>query len=1010
MAKRVAFILEVKGAKRTANELARVELELKQISEELKKAKKEGNKKVYAGLRAEQVQLQEQGKKLRLELRQQAKEFNNVKKNVPKDSLIGLRQEYIKLRRQIDLLSQADRNSEFGKKLIADAKKIKDQIDQLGEDVGDFRSQVGSYKKAIGGFGKNLLASFGVTSASAVLFKAVKDGTSIIKDFDEKQTNLASILGKTREETIKLNEEAKAYGATTAFSATQVTELQTALAKLGFTQEQISQQTKSIIDFSVATNAGIGESAELIGGQLRAFNLSASETDRVASVLAISTTKSALSFEKLKNSLSQVSPVAQAFGFSIEDTVALVGTLVNSNFEASKAGTAVRNILLNIADSSGALAKELGRPINRLDDLIPALKELNDKGIDLNETLQLTDKRSVAAFNRLLSGAEDVAVLRDSITGVNAELEEMAERQLQSVSGRLKLLNSAWEGFILSIDDGTGSLSESFKSLIDDVSLFFSILTKFNEGYIDKIDLAEVLFDFSGLGFLSELFGKESKLNKIKEELEREARNAGVHKGRGRGGEDNLDNSIRNTESMLSSIYKKQKNLNKESEEYKVLQEDILFYQKRLNELKGEQKNKEEEINKLLQKNKSSKKSGKKSGKKDLFSAIVDRDIQRAFDEFNERELKEFQDTLISLDIEENLNIDDAIIKLRELAGIIKEEPVRLVRGKPLDAPLRDLSVGGDLDDETILRAFRRVAEKKLLLSKKSKLEQLQFERDKLRGQLDLDFVDRAEHLRKIAELEVQIDAEKNNQIKKQREELYGFFESLLTNIGGSLLKIERQRIDREFQLAKDNIDAKYMAEIEAVRGNDDKLKAIEKERERRRLKAEREFQKKKKAFALKEAIIQGALAIIKNLGNPFAVASTAILTALQIATIKAQEFYHGGFTGRGGRGLDGRGGFLAMLHPNEYVAPAQQVEQNPELFRYLDRTRFERGGFTNFVPNLFSGGEKKVTFSESDIANLGKVLYKAILQGSQQGVAIGVLEGNKEFIRELNLNKNAEF
>jgi hypothetical protein len=40
------------------------------------------------------------------------------------------------------------------------------------------------------------------------------------------------------------------------------------------------------------------------------------------------------------------------------------------------------------------------------------------------------------------------------------------------------------------------------------------------------------------------------------------------------------------------------------------------------------------------------------------------------------------------------------------------------------------------------------------------------------------------------------------------------------------------------------------------------------------------------------------------------------------VAAIKSQSFESGGFTGRGARagGLDGKGGRMAMIHPNETV------------------------------------------------------------------------------------------
>jgi TP901 family phage tail tape measure protein len=139
------------------------------------------------------------------------------------------------------------------------------------------------------------------------------------------------------------------YGLTTAFTATQVTELQVALAKLGFTQDEISLSTKSLINFATALDVEVGDAAKVGGAALRAFNLDASQMDRVVSTLAVSTTKSAAEFADFETLICTAGPVANAFGFQIEDLAALFGKLKDCGFEANKAATATRNILLNLS-------------------------------------------------------------------------------------------------------------------------------------------------------------------------------------------------------------------------------------------------------------------------------------------------------------------------------------------------------------------------------------------------------------------------------------------------------------------------------------------------------------------------------------------------------------------------------------------------------------------------------------------------------------------------------------
>ena len=73
---------------------------------------------------------------------------------------------------------------------------------------------------------------------------------------------------------------------------------------------------------------------------MRMFNKDADQAEAVMASFAVATTKSALDFHKLEASLSTVGPVANAFGFSLEETTALLGQLSNAGFDASSAATA----------------------------------------------------------------------------------------------------------------------------------------------------------------------------------------------------------------------------------------------------------------------------------------------------------------------------------------------------------------------------------------------------------------------------------------------------------------------------------------------------------------------------------------------------------------------------------------------------------------------------------------------------------------------------------------------
>ena len=341
------------------------------------------------------------------------------------------------------------------------AKQGDKALKKLDKQVGDNFRNVGNYKGAIQG----LIGTLGTLGAGVGIGQIFRNVTGIMIDFDQAQADLTAISGKTKGELKDLTAQAKQLGATTQFSATQITEMQIELAKLGFTSDQILESTRAVSNFASATGTDMASASKVAGSSLRAFGLEAREMERVVSVLGVATTKSALSFSDYETAMSQVAPVSKAFGFSIEDTTTLLAQLKNAGFDASKGAIATKNILLNLADANGELAQEIGRPVTSLDDMAVAFEELEAKGIDLAKALDLTDKRSVSAFKVFMENADGMVEFRDSITNVSAELQEMADKKLDSVQGQMTLLSSAWEGWILGVDDSTGA-SKKLKDMI----------------------------------------------------------------------------------------------------------------------------------------------------------------------------------------------------------------------------------------------------------------------------------------------------------------------------------------------------------------------------------------------------------------------------------------------------------------------------------------------------------------------------------------------------------------
>lgn len=386
---------------------------------------------------------------------------SNIRQDKEKvGSLNQLRSSVKSLTAEYNNLSAAERGGVRGKEIVRQIQKTTAEIGRQENALRNYHIGVGNYA---GGIQKAFVKIGAAWMAIRSAFSLFRNSFNTIKDFEQANANLGTILGATNEEMDKLRESALELGRTTEYTASQVIQLQTELAKLGFGPESIQAMQKPVLQFATAVGAKLPEAAALAGATLRSFGLNAHDTDEMLGTLAVATNKSALSFGYLQTAMSIVSPVAKTFGFNVKDTTSLLGTLADAGFDASSAATATRNILLNLADANGKLAKSLGRPVRTIPELVDGLKALRTRGIDLAETLELTDKRSVAAFNTFLNGADNLLHLRENLEDVNGELKRISEDRLNTVEGSIKLMQSAWEGFVLSFYNSKGKL----KTVID---------------------------------------------------------------------------------------------------------------------------------------------------------------------------------------------------------------------------------------------------------------------------------------------------------------------------------------------------------------------------------------------------------------------------------------------------------------------------------------------------------------------------------------------------------------
>lgn len=484
----------------------RLEQDLQNVSEMEKKALKTRNQLTQAEKDAIQL------KKLERDLNNAARGSYNALSAQYRKNMIELRA----------MGEQSKQNSNRFRELTNETRRLREQMSAFHKNVGDYRMEVGHYQNAIQGLGGplgNIISKFNtldksfeeiskskmpalrkgfayignsiaaVVAGVVALGKGLKDVITINKDFEQTSAVLASVLGKDIRGIKVLTDTALSLGRTTEWTASQVLELQTSLAKMGYGEGSIINMQKHILGFATAVGADLDEAATMAATTLRAFNLTSRETEDALGVLAVGVNSSALTFERLKYSMGTVFPVAKAFGLNVKDTVALLGALANAGFSAESAATGARNVLIKLADEEGKIAKRTGSAAKTFDEIIEKLKLLKAEGTNLSDIFGLTEQRAAAPFAALLENVDRLRELQEALADVQGELERIRTTRLDTVQGQTIILTSKWQDLKLALQQSNGVLKDIvvyFQKLVDSWKVFYFPQQAIQASVLDK--------------------------------------------------------------------------------------------------------------------------------------------------------------------------------------------------------------------------------------------------------------------------------------------------------------------------------------------------------------------------------------------------------------------------------------------------------------------------------------------------------------------------------------------
>ncbi|OIQ22204.1 MAG: phage tail tape measure protein [Flavobacterium sp. MedPE-SWcel] len=361
--------------------------------------------------------------------------------------------------------TQAQYNKRL-KQAQAHFDKLSIRVRAADAAVGQFNRNVGNYPKQATAALKNLISAFGVTTGIYLFAQVMKDAFNVARDFEKQNATLSAVLQVEKENMKALTDEAKKLGARTVKSAGEVTQLQIAYARLGFSQQEIIDLTESTISGSIAMNSELAQTADLVGAVVNTFDdFSSTDAPEIIDVMSLATAKSALNFQKLETGIPIVAGAANAAGVPFTKLVALLGKLADSGIDTSSSATALRNIFIE----SAAQGLDYGQILQKIKDSQDKLTAANDE----------FGKRAAVSSAVLAENIDKTNELDEALRNAAGTAQNMADKELATLDGAVKLLSSAWDGLIIDTTDANSvnsKLAVGLTFLAENLKTIFNVL------------------------------------------------------------------------------------------------------------------------------------------------------------------------------------------------------------------------------------------------------------------------------------------------------------------------------------------------------------------------------------------------------------------------------------------------------------------------------------------------------------------------------------------------------
>lgn len=366
-------------------------------------------------------------------------------------------------------------------------EKLKSSETQLVEKNKQVEMSLKNTNKALSNTKSRLIgaaaAMVGVGSFSA----GIASATKLLADFEFALARVGVVSGASATQMIGLEAEIRKLGATTIHSASAAADAARSFAQSGFEVDQIVGALGASLNLATSAMIDTGEAADITGKIMNTFKISAYEASEITDTLAMVANSSQADIVALADGFRYAGGISKGFGESVADLAAVLGILNAAGQDNTLAGTGFRQALVQLSkgtDKTNTLLKDYGLTLkdvslstNRVVDIIG---KLNNAGVTTEAIYKNIRVQGASALAALVAGYDDLVKLTDIANKSQGTGAKINAALNDTLTGSVKGLLSVTSELVL---QQTG-----FKDALRDTSDSVTNVLRVFAGYEDTIE------------------------------------------------------------------------------------------------------------------------------------------------------------------------------------------------------------------------------------------------------------------------------------------------------------------------------------------------------------------------------------------------------------------------------------------------------------------------------------------------------------------------------------------